>query len=244
VIPLPAAERVTLPEAFPSIEALFRFAAEAELRVGSLRMVIEEHRLSARGEEVLQNEIWLRHPGQARVTTRRDQASPSRDYEVWLLQGGMVTTYAAARRVASRRPRPGHVVGYDGADLPEFARQRGMLTPLPAGSLADTFVHPHGLFRNVLVTGTLSVAGARPVQGREAIVVRAAHPRTAEVLLDRPDRVVEVGIGRETGFVLLLSERIGETVTRSAEVTELLVDPVIPSSAFELRLPADVRVLY
>ena len=207
-------------------------------------MVIEEHRLSARGEETLQQELWLRHPEQARVTTRRDQASPSRDYEVWLLEGDTVTTYAAARRTASRRPRPAHVVGFDHADLPAFARQRQPLTPLPPDSLADTFVHPHGFFRNVLVTGPLAIKGTRPVHGREAIVVRAAHPRTAKVLLDRPDRIVEVGIGRETGFLLSLSERIGGTVTRHAEVTELLIDPVIPSSAFELRLPADIRVLY
>ena len=241
---LPVAHRVTLPEATPSLEALFRFAREAELRVSTLRMIIEERVVTGRGEQLLRHEIWLRHPGQARVTTRQGQESPSRDYEVWLLDDDTVTTYVAARNLASRRPRQSHVVGFDSADLPAFARQREPLTALPPGSLADTFVHPHGLFRNVLVTGPLAVIGTRLVGGREAIVVRSAHPRSANVLLDRPDRVVEVGIGRETGFLLLLMERIGDSVTRLAEVTELHIDPVIPSFTFELRLPADVRMLY
>jgi hypothetical protein len=187
--PLPSPQRVTLPEAVPGIEELFRFSAEAALRVGGLRMVIEERRLSARGEQLLWHEIWLRHPGQARVTTRRDAASPSRDYEVWLLEGETVTTYAAARKTASRRGRATHVVGFDQADLPAFARQRSRLTPLSPGSLADTFVHPHGLFRNVLLTGPIAVLGTTSVHDREAIVVRTAHPRTAKVLRDRPARV-------------------------------------------------------
>jgi hypothetical protein len=96
----------------------------------------------------------------------------------------------------------------------------------------------------VLLTGPIAVLGTAMVHDREALVVRTAHPRTAKVLLDRPDRVIEVGIDRATGFLSLLSERIGGTDTRRAEVVELLIDPVIPSSAFELRLPADVRILY
>jgi hypothetical protein len=241
---LPVAERVAMAEATPAIEDLFRFAREAELRVRSLRMIIEERVVTARGEEMLRHEIWLRHPGQARVTTRHDRETPSRDYDVWLLEDGTVTTYMAARNVASRRRLQGHVVGLDSQDLPLFARQREPITALPPGSLVDTFVHPHGLFRNVLVTGPLSVMGTQPVGGREAIVVRAQHPRAAEVLVDRPDRSIEVGIDRQTGFLLLLAERIADSVTRHAEVSELIVDPVIPDSAFELRLPADVRMLY
>lgn len=242
--PLPAASRITLPEASPGIEELFLFAREAELRVSTLRLTIEERLLSARGEEVLSHELWLRHPGQARVTTRRDGDLPSRDYDVWLLVDDTVTSYMAARKAASHRPRQRHVVGFDDAGLPAFARQRESLTALPPGSLIDTFVHPHGLFRNVLVTGPLAVMGTQPVGDREAIIVRAAHPRASEVLVDRPDRSIDVGIDRATGFLLLLTERIGDTVTRHAEVAELTVDPVIPGAAFELRLPADVRALY
>ncbi len=242
--PPPTASRITLPEATPGIEELFLFAREAELRFSALRLVIEEQSLNVRGEEPLTHELWLRHPGQARVTTRRDRELPSRDYDVWLLEDDTVTTYMAARKVASRRPRRRHVVGFDDAGLPAFARQREPLTALPPGSLVDTFVHPHGLFRNVLVTGPLAVIGTQLVGDREAIVVRAEHPRASKVLVDRPDRSIEVGIDRATGLLLLLTERIADTVTRHAEVSELTVDPVIPDSAFELRLSADVRRLY
>jgi hypothetical protein len=156
----------------------------------------------------------------------------------------MVTTYMAARKVASRRPLHRHVVGIDEPGLPPFARQRESLTTLPSGSLADTFVHPHGLFRNVLITGPLAVLGRQQVAGREAIVVRAEHPRASKVLVDRPDRSIEIGIDRLTGLLLLYSERIAGEVTRHAEVSELAIDPVVPPMTFELRLPADVRMLY
>jgi hypothetical protein len=241
---LPEPELVVLPEATPDIEALFRFAREAELRVRALRLVVEERLVTARGDETRRHEVWLRHPGQARITTYRDAALPSRDYRIWLLDGGLVTTFEPARKVASRRPLQQHVVGIDRASLPAFARQGAALTALEPGSLADTFVHPHGLFRNVLLTGPLAVQGARIVGDREAILVRADHPRSSKVLVDRPDRWVEVGIDRQTGFLLLLLERIADVVTRHAEVVELVVDPVIPATAFELRLPTETRMLY
>jgi hypothetical protein len=241
---LPPPDRVVLAEALPDIEELFRFSRDAELRVSSLRMVVEERLISARGEEQLRHELWLRHPRQARVTSRRGGEGLSRDYEIWLLDDGIVTTYAPSRNVASRRPLPGHVTGIDAPHLPPFARQRPSLTPLPDGSPLETFIHPHGLFRNVLVTGPMAVTGTRLVAGREAVLVRTAHPRTAKVLVDRPDRSVEIGIDRLSGFLLLLEERIGETVTRRAEVTELVIDPVVPPTAFHLYLPADVRMLY
>jgi hypothetical protein len=241
---LPAPERVTLGEAMPGIEDLFLFAREAELRVRSLRLVIQEQTLTSRADEARRHELWLEHPGRARITIYRDDAMPARDYDAWILDGGVVTTYLAARKVASRRPLQRHVVGVDDASLPPFARQREPLTALQPGSLVDTFVHPHGLFRNVLVTGPLAVTGSRAVGEREAIIVRAEHPRASKVLVDRPDRSIEVGIDRQTGFLVLYSEWIGDTVTRHAEVTELSVDPVISASVFELRLPQDTRMLY
>jgi hypothetical protein len=241
---LPTAERVALADDAPSIEELFLFSREAELRVRSLRMNIDERSLTARGEEVLRHEIQLRHPGQARVTTYRDDSALARDYDVWLTDGQTALVYKAAAGVTSRRPLPRSVVGLEGPDLPLFAQQRGSITPLPSGTLADTFVHPHGLFRNVLVTGPVAIVGTRLVGGREAIVVRAQHPRTAKVLVDRPDRSIEVGIDRRTGFLLLLSERVADEVTHHAEVTDLEVDATIFDSAFELNLPSDVRELY
>lgn len=240
----PAATRVALAEDTPSIEQLFSYAREAELRVQTLRMTIEDRVINARGEEVTTYEIQLRHPGQARVTTRRSGEPLSRDYDIWLSDGETATNYRAATKVASVRKLRDRVVGSDRSDLPRFARQYVPLTRLPAGSLAEAFIHPHGLFRNVLVTGPLSVVGTRPVAGREAIVVRARHPRSAKVLVDRPDRSIDVGIARDSGFVVLLTERIGESITRHAEVTTLDLDPTLFESAFELRLPSDVRRIY
>jgi hypothetical protein len=241
---LPAVERVTLAESLPGVEALFAFAHDAELRVRTLRMVIEEHAATARGSQLLRHEIWLEHPGRARVLTRRDETAPARDYDVWILDQGVVTTYAAARGVTSRRAVERPVVGVDRGTLPPFARQHAPLTALPPGSLADTFIHPHGLFRNVMLTGALAVLGIADVNGREGVVVRADHPRSAKVLADRPDRSLEAVIDRQTGFLLRLTEYVAGTSTRHAEVIALEPDALLPPGAFELRLPADVRVLY
>jgi hypothetical protein len=241
---IPAATRVAMADDAPSIEELFLFAREAELRVQSLRMTIEEHSMTARGEEVVRHEIQLRHPGQARVSSFHGEAEIASDYEVWLGDGQTVQIYKAGAKTCSSRARQAAVIGTDAPDLPLSARQRVSLTPLPAGSVADAFVHPHGLFRNVLVTGPLAIVGTQSVGGREAVVVRAEHPRAAKVLVDRPDRSIEVGIDRATGFLLLLTERIAGEVTHHAEVTSLEVDPTIFDSAFELKLPADVRRLY
>jgi hypothetical protein len=241
---LPSPDQVVLPDALPGIEQLFRFARDAELRVTTLRLIIEDRRVTARGEERARHELWLRHPGRARVTTHREAVTPSRDYDVWLVDDDLVTTYTPSRGVASRRRLTGHLVCIDDPGLPLIARQRGPVTPLPPGSLVDTFVHPHGLFRNVLLTGPLAVVGTREVAGREAVLVRGHHPRAAKVLVDRPDRSVEAGIDRASGFLVLLRERIGDVVTSEAQATELLIDPVVPPTAFELRLPSDVRILY
>jgi hypothetical protein len=168
----------------------------------------------------------------------------SRDYEVWIGDGETVRTYRAMDRLASVRAARTGVVGSDRAGLPPWARTRPVLTQLPAGSLADTFVHPHNLFRNVLVTGPVEVLGALEVAGREAVVVRARHPRTSKVLVDRPDRWVDVGIDRSSGFVTLLAEHVGEAETRRGEVTALDLDPDIPDEVFQLHLGSDVRMLY
>ena len=128
----PAAERVTLPEAMPASRTSSASPARRSCACGSLRMVIEERLVTARGEEQRRHEVWLRHPGQARVTTVPRRGSRRRaTTSVWLLDGGVVTTYLAARKVASRRPLQRHVVGIDSPDLPPFARQREPLTALP-----------------------------------------------------------------------------------------------------------------
>ena len=240
----PLAALVTLGDDVPSIERLFVFARDAELRVRSLRMTIEERTLTARGEEMLRHDVLVRHPGQARVTTRRGDDPLTRDYEVWIGDADTVRTYRASDRLASVRSARPPVVGTHRPDLPPFARTRTVLTALPAGSVADALIHPHGLFRNVLVTGPLSIVGSLRIADSEAFVVRSRHPRRSEVLVDRPDHWVEAGIDRASGFVTLLSEHVGEMETHRAEVTSLELDPDIADEAFRLHLGSDVRMLY
>jgi len=241
---LPAPATVALGDDTPDLETLFLFAREAELRVRSLRMMIEEHDSNAKGESIVYHEIALRHPGEARVTTRRSQDPLSSDYDIWVGDGGRIRTFSARDKRATDRAKRPPVVPADASDMPRRARTYQPLTSLPAGSTADAFIHPHGLFRNVLTTGPLAVLGTRDVNGREAVMVRSEHPRSTKILTDRPDRRVDVGIDRATGFLVHLSETIGGDLTHVAEVTLLEVDAVIPDSAFELHLSSDVRMLY
>ena len=48
------------------------------------------------------------------------------------------------------------------------------------------------------------------------------------MLTDRPDRWVDVGVDRQTGFIVLLVEHIGDVVTRHAEAVSMELDPDIP----------------
>jgi hypothetical protein len=236
---------IALGEDAPRLEELFTFMADAELRVQTLRLRLEERVGTALGEELSTTEVVLRHPGWARVTTRRSTDPLSRDYRVWASDGQVVTTYDAADERASVRPVRPPLVGADDAGNPPFARVYVPRTALPANSIADTVVHPHGLVRNVLLSGPVALVGTTHLAGgRETLVLRADHPRSSHVLTDRPDRWLEVGVDRMTGFVTLLVEHIGERVTRHAEVTGLETDAPIPDEAFRVHLPADVRMIY
>jgi hypothetical protein len=64
------------------------------------------------------------------------------------------------------------------------------------------------------------------------------------VLTDRPDHWLELGVDRQTGFLLLLVEHVADQVTRHSEVTSLELDPAVPDEALRVHLPADVRMLY
>jgi len=184
----PAAERVAMADEAPDLEALFSFAREAELRVQTLRMTIEDHLVTARGPETVTYEIQLRHPGHARVTTRRGAEPMSRDYDVWLSDGESATTYQARSNVVSVRRLADRVAGSDQPGLPPFARQYVPRTRLPAGSLPEAFIHPHGLFRSVLVPFSFAIIIAyvlAPVVNRMARphVGRAHMPRGVAVIL-------------------------------------------------------------
>ncbi len=249
VTPTASADRsatlMALDDQAPRLEDLFTFMVDAELRVQTLRMRVEERLSTARGEELSTIELILRHPGFARVTTRRSTDPLSRDYRVWSSDGAMVTTYDALDERASIRPLRTLPVGADDPSKPRFAQLWTPRTALPATSVVDTLVHPNGLIRNVLLTGRVTLAGTTHVAGgRETLVLRAEQPRSTHVLTDRPDRWMEVGVDRLTGFVTVLAEHIADRTTRHTQVIGLDVDAVVPDEAFTVHLPSDVRMIY
>ena len=71
--------------------------------------------------------------------------------------------------------------GSDDRDFPGPAKVYEPITPLPAETLPDTFVHPAGYCQNVLSTGRCTVTGTDIVSEREAILVECDHPRTTEL---------------------------------------------------------------
>lgn len=228
----------------PELAELFAFMAEAELRFDSLRMRIVDKRTTTNGDEVETHDIWLRHPGHAKVVSNRGDPN-ERDYDVWAADGDKVHTYDAKGNITTERRLPVRPVGADSADLPPWSRIYLPVTTLPPESLADTFVHPRGFCHNVLMTGPVYRRGTQQMaNGREAILLRCDHPRTSHVLTDRPDHWLEVGIDLQTGMVVLLAEHIGETMTRHAEAVSVSLDERIPDEAFTLHVSADTRRIF
>jgi hypothetical protein len=234
---LPAATQLELAE-------LFAFMAEAELRFDTLRMRVVDKRVTANGDEVETHDVWLRHPGHAKVVSTRGESN-SRDYDVWTADGETVHTYNAEGNVTTDRRMPRRPVGAESADLPPWARIYVPVTTLPAESLADTFVHPRGFCHNVLMTGVVYRRGTQKMaNGREAVLLRCDHPRTSHVLTDRPDHWLEVGVDLQTGMIVLIAEHVAEQMTRHAEAVTISLDERIPDEAFELHVSDDTRRIY
>jgi hypothetical protein len=242
---LRAAELPTLHGTQPNTRELFRFMSEAELRFETLRMRIADRRFGAAGETVETSEVWLRHPGLAKVIQWRGEGGSGRDFDVWVSDGARVRTYDARHNATTDRVLPPRPVGSTREDLPGFARIYVPVTPLPPESLAHTFVHPHGFAHNVLATGAVRELGtAALASGREALILRCDHPRTSHVLTDRPDHWLEVGVDRQTGMLLLLAEHIGGRITRHAEVTALAFDEPLGDEVFTVHVSADATTIY
>ena len=234
----------TLPDRTPDLVTLYTFMREAELRFSSLRMRIVDRRAGTHGEEVETSDVWLRHPGLAKVVQTRGD-SLARDFDIWLTDGETVQTYVARNNVATRRRVPSPPVGAaDDSNLPPFARLYLPVTPLAAETLAETFVHPRGFCRNVLATGNTLILGTGMVANREVVLLRCDQPRTSHVLTDRPDHWLEVAVDYQTGLILLLAEHIGGRITRKGEVTSLGLDEPIPDDAFRLHISDDTVTLY
>jgi outer membrane lipoprotein-sorting protein len=250
-LPVPAGER-PMPEVaairgdLPSVETLFTFMRDAELRFATLRMTIEERAWTALGEELTVIEVALRHPGEAKVLASVPARGTAANYEVWLSDGKTVRTFVAGRKVGTRRPvrRTVKGVGGSGGDLPGTAKVYTAVTPLQAESLPELFVHPAGFCQNVLTTGDCRITGTMEVAGREAIVIECDHPRTVERVADRPDYRLVIAVDRADGVILRLEESMGDQVTRDAAVTSYEPNAVLPPSAFAFSFPADTTFIY
>jgi hypothetical protein len=67
----------TLPGRAPDLPTLYAFMREAELRFSTLRMRVVDDRIGATGQETETSELWLRHPGMAKVVqTARQRYGP------------------------------------------------------------------------------------------------------------------------------------------------------------------------
>jgi outer membrane lipoprotein-sorting protein len=238
----PRPEIVALRDELPSVETLFTFMRDAELRFSTLRMRVEQRTIVSSGEETAIIEVTLRHPGQAKVLTSHPDGLG--DYEVWLSDGETVRTFASSRRAGTRRPVRRGVRGLADADLPDSTRVYVPRTDLPAGSVADVFLHPAGYCQNVLATGSCRVTGTTTVAGREAFVLECDHPRTIERVGDRPDFAIRIAVDRRDGVVLRLEESIGGTVTRDAVVTSYAPEAALPPGAFDFTFPPDTTFIY
>ena len=242
--PYRAPDLPTLPEEVPALEELFSFMAQAELRFESLRMRIDDRQVTTHGEETVVHDIWLRHTGFAKVISTRG-ASSDGDYDVWTCDGETVSTFNALGRTATKRRAPHAPRGVDDPTLPRRSRIYSVQTALPNESIADTFVHPNGLCRNVLSTGIVYRTGTAALAGgRETMLLRCNHPRSSQLLLDRPDHWLEVGVDTQTGMLLLLAEHVGDRITRHAEATSVRLDEPIPDSAFTIHTSSDTRTIY
>ena len=238
-----AVELARLPNELPAVAELFTFMRDAEHRFETLRMRIEERSLTARGEELNVVEVFLEHPRRAKVLTSwPDQGIGS--YEIWQTDGETINAYSSARKTGTRRLVRPAVRGTAGPDLPGSSRVYSPLTPLQMESLPQLFIHPAGYCQNVLGTGNCRVTGMTTVAGREAVVLECHHPRTVEVVADRPDFAIRIAVDRLDGVILRLEETLAGQLTRDAVVTSYQPNATLPPSAFDFTFPGDTTFIY
>jgi hypothetical protein len=241
---MPRAEVPALPaDRQPSLEELFTFMRDAELRFSTLRMRIDERAGTTHGDHVVTSELLLRHPGDARVTVTEGRRGTAGNYELWLSDGEIVRTYSAPHRLGTQRPVRQRVRGLD-KEFPGRSRIYEPITALPMETLPDTFVHPAGYCQNVLATGICWIAGTTTVGTRPAIVVECDTPRTIELAADRPDFHIQVAVDRADGVILRLVETIGGAITRHAEAVEYTPDAPLPPTAFDFEFPEGTTMMF
>jgi hypothetical protein len=237
-------ELAALAADLPTVDELFTFMRDAELRFETLRMRIDERTFTARGEQLVIMEVAVRHPGDARVTTSDPERGTAGNYEVWISDGVMVRTYSAPNKLGTERPVRHTVRGVNESDFPGMSHVYYPVTPLPMETLPETFIHPAGYCQNVLSTGRTWISGSDEINGREVIVVECDHPRTIELAADRPDYHVQVAVDRADGVILRLIETIGGDVTREADVVAYDPNAPLPPAIFDFEFPTGTTKLF
>ncbi len=233
-----------MPAELPTLDQLFTFARDAELRFDTLRLQIEERTLGTRGDQRALIDVLLRHPGQARVTMTDPARGTRGNYEIWISDGETVRTFSGTTKVGTARPLRRRVGGLDDRDFPGSSTVYEPLTELPKESLPEVFVHPAGLCQNVLATGSCRIVGTADQNGREVLIVACDHPRAVDLSADRPDHQLQVWFDRETGLISRLVEMIAGQVTREAVATVLAPNALLPPTAFAFTFPSDARMLF
>ena len=133
---------------------LFDFMRDAELRFATLRLRVEERRstLARRGDDDHRSSSCA-IPARPRSRPRAEGERGKADYEIWISDGDLVRTYAAAHRLGTQRPIRNRPRGLDDRDFPGSSRVYEPVTALPTETLPETFIHPAGYCQNVLATG-------------------------------------------------------------------------------------------
>ncbi|HUQ44029.1 MAG TPA: hypothetical protein VM451_06405 [Candidatus Limnocylindria bacterium] len=237
-------EIVSLPAGLPTVEELFTFMRDAERRFETLRMRIRERTFGVKGELVVNIDVAVRHPGEARVVSSEPGRTAAGRHEVWISDGEIVRTYSAAHKLGTSRPVRNRVRGLDPRQYPGRSTVYEPITSLPMETLPELFIHPAGYCQNVLATGDCWISGTDRVADREAIVLECAHPRAVERVVDRPDFAIQVAVDRLDGIITRLVESVGGEVTRVAEVVHLDPDAALAPTAFDFEFPEGTTLLY
>jgi hypothetical protein len=241
---MPRPSMVALPATAPSIDQLVEFMRDAERRFRTLRMRVVEQANTAYGPIETTVELWLAHPGRAKVIENRPAlGTRPASYTLWVSDGRRVRTYDSGTNVTTDRAHRHVPEGIDDPSLPWSSRVVPAVTELPMESLPEAFVHPAGLTRNLL-TGAVALVGQARIAGREALLLEVEAPRATLIETDRPDHVELLGVDRETGIVTLLEERVGDAITRRAEVTYLEPDARIRDEDFVIHVPEDATPIF
>ncbi len=227
-----------LPGGIPSVAQLFAFAADAERRMGTLRLRIEERSVTTAGESVVQTELLVDRP-RARVTNIHDGT-----YEVWATDGSMIEQYSAASNTATRRPHRAAPTGLDDTELPATVAIHQTAGPLPSKGWATTFLRPGHFCANVLSSAVLGPVREETHLGRAALLVEAASPRTIDRTGDHAAFRYRVLFDRQTGLLLAVDEVHNEQLVRSVAVTSMGVDAPIPEQEFTIEVPAGAQKIY